>query len=86
MKAPAQTRARRLLRQAAQRPLSTQEAERLFRLFTPAARDPADQALRARRALRRLQQQALLQRTPQGWIATDQGRALCLPTAESVRR
>ncbi|MCA0366775.1 MAG: hypothetical protein LCH57_01755 [Proteobacteria bacterium] len=83
---PAEIRIRRVVRQALRGPVTTQEAERLFRFSGPAARDPAAQALRARRALLRLERQTLLRRTPGGWVATDQGRAWLQAASDPTTR
>ena len=69
-------RDRKILREAARRPVSAVEAERIVRKSQVGSRDPAADGLRTRAALTRLDRAGLLARTPIGWTATDQGRAL----------
>lgn len=79
-------RDRRILREAARRPVSAGEAERIVTKGLFGSCDPAIHGLRTRAALTRLDRQGLLARTPDGWTATDQGRALLAsPAAEAVR-
>ena len=68
-------RDRRILLEAARRPVSAVEAERIVRKGQPGSRDPAADGLRTRAALTRLDRAGLLTRTPLGWTATAQGRA-----------
>lgn len=79
-------RDRRILREAARRPVSADEAERIVTKGLFGSCDPAIHGLRTRAALTRLDRQGLLARTPDGWTATDQGRALlAIPAVEAAR-
>ncbi|WP_312595743.1 hypothetical protein [Brevundimonas sp.] len=79
-------RDRRILLEAARRPVSAVEAERIVTKGLFGSCDPAIHGLRTRAALTRLDRQGLLARTPDGWTATNQGRALlAIPAAEAAR-
>lgn len=70
-----ESRARRILRAARQRPVTMAELERAVGRGEPGSSDPAERGLKVRAAVKRLARRGLLTRTAPGWTSTPAGVA-----------